>query len=618
MLYERFPEERLANILLPREAYHPFPRWDERAEWEALPGEVRAALIAGGERRLEYPWPAIPALRWLDFTRDGDRSRHAAIYFEKRTALRELLAAECAEGQGRFLDAIFSGVWSLCEESSWVIPAHNGWDGKAQPLPDVTRPTIDLFAAETGAVLAWVHYLLGEQLDGITPLLTARLRHEVAGRILEPFRTRQFAWMGLEGGFVNNWNPWCTSNCLTAVLLLEEDAALRVEAVARALRILDVFLGSYGPDGGCDEGPSYWGEAGAALFDALQLLAGATGGQLDVFAEPLIQEMGRYLVRMFIDDSYFVNFADCPARLRPPGDLVYRWGTLMGDEPMRALGAHFARSAPLIYPHNPLRDLAGIFNRGSLPEPELALAYLRETWLPDLQVMTAREQARTGLGFFLAAKGGHNAESHNHNDVGSFVVYRDGRPLLLDVGVETYSAKTFSPQRYEIWTMQSAYHNLPTVNGVMQKDGREFRATGVEHLAQDERVEMSLDLATAYPPEAGVRTWRRTCRLLRGAGPTVEIVDQFTLDSPTKAVMLSLMTCCEPAQADRGALVLSCPDGPAARLSYDGEALGLEIERVSVDDRQLQAVWGDHLYRLLLRPRAPVEGAEWRLRVTPP
>ena len=82
-------------------------------------------------------------------------------------------------------------------------------------------------------------------------------------------------------------------------------------------------------------------------------------------------------------------------------------------------------------------------------------------------------------GFYLAAKGGHNAESHNHNDVGNFIVYADGRPVLIDAGVGTYTAKTFSPQRYEIWTMQSAYHNLPTINGFLQKDGRQFRAENV-------------------------------------------------------------------------------------------------------------------------------------------
>ena len=68
----------------------------------------------------------------------------------------------------------------------------------------------------------------------------------------------------------------------------------------------------------------------------------------------------------------------------------------------------------------------------------------------------------------LAVKAGDNADSHNHNDTGSFTVYKNGLPLIIDVGVESYTQKTFSPRRYEIWTMQSAYHNLPTINDIMQ------------------------------------------------------------------------------------------------------------------------------------------------------
>ncbi|WP_259391711.1 heparinase II/III-family protein [Paenibacillus thiaminolyticus] len=96
-----------------------------------------------------------------------------------------------------------------------------------------------------------------------------------------------------------------------------------------------------------------------------------------------------------------------------------------------------------------------------------------DRWMPGVEVMVARER---GDGWFLAAKGGHNDESHNHNDIGSFIVYADQCPLWIDAGVGTYTAKTFSPERYSIWTMQSGYHNVPTVNGAEQAPGRTFRS----------------------------------------------------------------------------------------------------------------------------------------------
>jgi hypothetical protein len=76
-------------------------------------------------------------------------------------------------------------------------------------------------------------------------------------------------------------------------------------------------------------------------------------------------------------------------------------------------------------------------------------------------------------------QGGHNDESHN--DIGNYVVYYDGQPLLIDVGRGTYTSKTFSNRRYEIWYNRSDYHNVPTVNGVTQAPGHAFKATGVAY-----------------------------------------------------------------------------------------------------------------------------------------
>lgn len=106
----------------------------------------------------------------------------------------------------------------------------------------------------------------------------------------------------------------------------------------------------------------------------------------------------------------------------------------------------------------------------------------------------------------LGAKFGSNGDSHNHNDTGSITVYKDGRPFLIDIGVESYTKKTFSPQRYEIWTMQSAWHNLPTFDGVQQLPGAEYAAREV----CTEENSITGELAGAYPPIPGLTTYRRS------------------------------------------------------------------------------------------------------------
>lgn len=204
----------------------------------------------------------------------------------------------------------------MCEETYWGVPAHVGIQKRGSGLPDVEEPTIDLFSAETGELLVWCAYLLGPALDKVNPLVRERIKVEVRRRLVEPYRLRDdFWWMGFgEDRPVNNWNPWINSNILACALLVETDPVQRAALVHKVLASLDRFLDAYHPDGGCDEGPGYWGRAGGSLFDNLELLLSASGGAIDFYRVPLIAEIGKYIYRAHIYDHWFVNFADASAK----------------------------------------------------------------------------------------------------------------------------------------------------------------------------------------------------------------------------------------------------------------------------------------------------------------
>ena len=636
MLTERYGES-LGRLLVPASHYHPCPAAAQRKPWEELPAPLRAAGIRRGKQLLGHRWPELPAALYLDFARTGNRQRYEGPYFGRRHALGSLVLAECMEGKNRFLDDIANGIWAICEESSWCIPAHNS--GGA--LPDVARPAVDLFAAETGALLALTWYLLRDRLEAVDPRLPARIRTEVEARILDPFLSRDdFWWMGMRGrGRLNNWSPWCTSTCLAAFTLVEPDERRRREAVAKSLGILDRFLAGYHADGGCDEGPSYWTVAGGALFDCLEILRSATRGRIDVYDEPLVQEIGRYIYRAHISGDYYVDFADCPGTVHVPAGLIYRYGRRIGDERLASFGSYWHRKAgrSSLLGGSLLRVLPNLFDtegigrsgpsagsgsprssgqgtpraqsRGGRPP------FVRDVWLDGTQVMVAREREGSDGGLYLAAKGGHNAESHNHNDVGQFIVYSDGEPVLVDPGVGVYTRETFSHRRYEIWTMQSAYHNLPTVNGVQQGVGEQYRAARVRYRLDDAGAGISLDLTPAYPKESGIRSWRRICRLDRGAA-WVQITEEFALARPSKEVVLSLMTPCRPRPIGPGGFALRTLKGTVL-LVFDGH-LRAEVEPIRLDDARLRATWGPRLYRVLLRPRRAVAKALWGIRLRRP
>jgi len=617
-----YPLETLSEILLPRSEWHPFATRAQRDFWDSLPEDTRRVHIARAEQALGKAWPALPATLYLEFSINGNRSRYEGPYFERRNRLVDLVLAECMEAKGRFMNEIVNGVWTILEESSWVIPAHISAQRDASGLPDVEEPVVDLFSAETVALLAWVHYLVGPQIDEVSPLINTRILREVNERVLQPCMERDdFWWMAFSGDHINNWNPWCNSNWLTANLLLETDNDRRLAAVEKILRSLDFFIASYRPDGGCDEGPGYWGRAAASLFDCLELLYSASDGKINFYEEPLIKEMGRFIYRAQIDGRYFINFADAPAKVGIAGDLVHRYGNRIGDKNMAGLGAYAAKERLAASPGvsgSLGRALPALANLRELISAEAFQPHVRDVWLDGVQVMAARSKAGTSEGLYLAAKGGHNAESHNHNDVGNFIVYVDGHPAIVDAGVGTYTRKTFSDERYEIWTMQSAFHNLPTINGVMQQEGRNFAASDVRYEKKNSYAQLSMDLAGAYPESAGAISWKRTVRLVRGK--EVRLVESYSLARGGGGLMLSLITPCDVSLEKKGLITLSEKsaegEGFKLELNYPADKLTPEVEKIELDDRRLQASWGENLNRIVLRAggSAPLKDT-WRLRL---
>jgi len=193
----------------------------------------------------------------------------------------------------------------------------------------------------------------------------------------------------------------------------------------------------------------------------------------------------------------------------------------------------------------------------------------------------------------------------------------DGRPILIDIGVETYSRKTFSGQRYEIWTMQSAWHNLPTIDGVMQSPGGRFAAREVRYEADDDHAQLKLDLAGAYPKEANLKSWVRTVRLNRGKDIT--ITEAYALEKPAKEITLSLVTPCKVSVPEAGRLLLEAADGAeppvAIQVVYDGGRLKPTLETVSVEDGRLRSVWPERLTRILLKAEKPALQDTWTMRI---
>jgi hypothetical protein len=589
----------LAKVLITDNSWNSLPDYKSRMFWERLPANIRKEYIEEAEGYLNYNWPVIKATDYLEFIRSGDRRQ--AVYSSCSNALISLVMGELVEGRGRFIDQIINAVWYYSEQTWWGWSAHLGAQKAGAGLPDVNEPYVDLGVGEVTSNLSWTLYLFKDQFDRIHPLISKRLRQEIMNKALNPYFARDdWGYMGFRGGRPNNWNPWINYNMLTSYLLVETDQVRKAAEVEKIINSLDKFLNGYSDDGGCDEGPSYWGAAGALLYESLEVLKNATGSKFDVFDDPLIQNIGKYFYKVNIHAPYFINFADADARTGGDASAVYRYGKAIKDVQMQQFGAYLAKLGNWGEKTmggkigEQIRDL-GLISEMSTSESSEAL--VADFWFPDTEVAGARDKEGSFNGFFFGAKGGFNAESHNHNDVGSCLMYFDGKPCLIDLGREEYVAKTFSSKRYEIWTMQSGYHNLPVINGIEQKDGAKFKARNSSFTSNAKSATFTTDIAVAYPEEAKVKSWIRSYTLNRGS--SFVISDKFELSEikPDAITSANLITSCKVIMVKPGLLRFD-GEGFSLNMSYNKKTVAPLIEFKEVNDRSLKRYWPEGVTRI--------------------
>jgi len=165
--------------------------------------------------------------------------------------------------------------------------------------------------------------------------------------------------------------------------------------------------------------------------------------------------------------------------------------------------------------------------------------------------------------------------------------------------------------------MQSAYHNLPTIDGIMQKDGRDFAASEVTYQADDRAAEFSLNIATAYPAEAGLKRWKRSLRLDRRKN-LIELRDEYALKRRASVISLTFMTPLPSAEKSPGEISFTGSNFPSGgvTLIYDAKSFARATEEIPLKDSRLRGAWGEKLYRIQLKAQNPADSGTWLFRIT--
>lgn len=609
---------------------------DRRDKWNNISTEMKDALIEEGKKAAEREWPHLLLSDYLEFNENGNRVNFENKYFDRRRKLNSLVLAECVENKGRFLSDILDGIFLILGETAWWLPAHNSYirDTRQLPVPDPVRPIIDLFAAETGAELAVLEYILRPVFSRKASSISAAINAELERRIIKPYLTEHFWWMGNGDEPMCNWTSWCTQNVLLTFLtrpagMVSSDVMKKV--ADQAVYSLKCLLSMYGSDGYCDEGAMYYGHAGLTIFGSLILLDTiAPDNELSyAFKDTKIRNIADFIRRVYVGDGYYFNFSDCAPIAGRRGAREYLFGLATDNTKLAAFAAKDYKEQTLS--ERLIRDeinlwyhILQIFNDKEMLTFVEGLNDGQKSgheafMFADAGLLTARNS-----NFVLAAKAGCNGDSHNHNDTGSFIAYKmkDGhaKPFAIDLGVGTYTKKTFSPDRYDIWTMQSQFHNVPTFVDagpdkaidaliaagagaervsdagndpalVLQKTGKEYKASDIHWDTDGDTKSISMQLAEAYGD-------RRIGSLFRNVslGSDGRLIIEDSCESSLTPVM-SLMTYEKPEFADESKTVINIGDIGTIRLTG---AKDVRIQTCPINDERLNETWKHDCYRILI------------------
>lgn len=584
-----------------------YPKASDREFWNNISDSLKNQLVQAGDKYYKYRFPALYASDYMDFERKGDRTAIEIHFRERRTALNSLVLAECAEYKGRFTDDIINAVYLICDETSWVIPAHNYKDirfgthdgNNTAILPRDDNIVIDLFSSHTAHCLSLAYYLLKDELDRISPLICQRIERRIEERMTSLYEKYDEYFWKTE---TNNWNPNCNYPCAAAAAIMIDDDDRRRAFFKKLIKSINVYLNSYRDDGGCDEGVVYWNESCAKLYRALNLLKYISHGKIDVTHEQKMINMAAFPVNMYIGNGRFINHADCLSYAMPDIDVMYNFGKDVNNDSLIGL-SKIAKESNYI-----CKSIDDVIVFDKIDKEDAHILLDKEYFYPDLQVAVLRED-----NVVFAAKGGHNNESHNHCDVGSFMLYKNNNPVIADPGTDQYISTSFTPQRYTIWYNNSLHHNVPSVNGLMQKNGPRYEGKVMSsqmlyapmYGASDvsyENDRFSLDISGAYGDE-NIKYWKREFYFDR-KNNTITVTEDYELLQESE-IELVFMVAGEPA-VSKDCIKLS----EGVTLMIDNLDVG--VCEITDMNYKMKKQWGS-LFRLSLSKKDTVGKIQYSL-----
>ena len=614
----------------------PFPKYSDREGWDALmTSEEKKHFINKGVNALKYNFEPVPISTFLCLYTTGDKQAMRKIERANREAFINLMMAELAEGKGRFLSKIADGLWFYGTSYHW---SHS--NQCKDHLPRYEDEEVALGNVRLGITVPLAYHFFKEEVDKMDKSICKTIEAAVKRIIIDPYLNDKndgdggHWWIGFDGKKLNNWNPWCNHGVAYAALLMVKDQATLDAVLDKTSRSVDCYFTQLTDDGCCDEG-LYWGQAIPRFIQYLELLEVASGGKCTIRPNAKLEAISTYPSRVFIGTdkegtNWGINFGDSSPTMG--SDPYLNWGVArysgskeMQDYTMYRLfnaetgkyqvpfpkSDEGARALEFLYYYPELQKRAKALNAqiaAGVPAEVMQVALRSScpnyTFYKDVLQMTAR----TDDGWKLGSRFGLPGIQHSHNDIGTVMLFVDNNPILIDVGVATYTADTFGPNRFKLWSMRSDWHNCASPNSVLQHQGWDYGSKDCTCTEKNGVITFSADIANCYDRTVMCESYKREIELC-GVGETyLKIRDTY---SHTQRIAPDLEYFVTPGNVKKlsdTSLLIEC--GATEIILEWSSNLSVKIEEAEIPEASLKRKWKKGLRRIVLSSAAdaPLKG----------
>jgi predicted outer membrane repeat protein len=420
-------------------------------------------------------------------------SRGLTMMRKRAEGLSRVTWAECLENKGTYMNMLEAGLRDILQQPSWVSPRNDTGFRNYHGI----EYSVELTSALYAHTIAQCLYLLGDKIS-------AQLRQDAVNalylRVFNPtmmtIDTQNPNTMNKFLTMTNNYNPVCLAGVVGAALTVIPGKSERAVFAHIGEYYSKNGLAGFGEDGYCTEGITYFNYGFGNYLVLREIIFQETQGSIDLFDDTKVNNIAWYAPHIEMINEVYPPFSDCSLGTKPTTSILYYLSRNLGMgmtayDTLRFEGsvANITTAIMMVSP-----------NSASQKNPATSSnAYWLRSFFSQSGVLVGRPEKESTCRIALACKSGHNAEHHNHNDIGSYVIVSGEQLMAGDQGSIAYAADIFSACcRYNYKLVGSYGHPVPLLAGKEQRSGAAAKGITTFTSFTDEKETFAFDFTSAY------------------------------------------------------------------------------------------------------------------------